>query len=235
MNTLPRIPGPPKEPVIVKQILAHTELWATSDGRIWNTTMQGYVKPYEDASGYLRISLKGFPVGVAHLVLTAFKGERPSKKHLARHLDDVKSNNRLDNLAWGLAVDNQRDKERNGRQVHGEATKTSKLTHQQIELIRRCLSGGRILRQTLAEMFGVHEQTISKIASGRAWRLTESKKAIVKGPCGSRNQGAKLGEDSVMAIRRSTSSSSILAKAFNVSRSTIKRIRNGTLWKHLNA
>jgi hypothetical protein len=57
---------------------------------------------------------------VARLVLSAFEGPPPSpEKNQARHLDDDRYNNQLDNLAWGSCWDNHQDKKRNGRTRKG--------------------------------------------------------------------------------------------------------------------
>lgn len=47
-------------------------------------------------------------------MLETFVGPRPTPLHEGRHLDDVKSNCRLDNLAWGTRDDNGEDRKRNG-------------------------------------------------------------------------------------------------------------------------
>jgi|ERR1700722_1860914 len=54
-----------------------------------------------------------FPV--AQLVLRAFIGPPNEGQYLARHLDDNRQNNHVDNLAWGNDADNRADAIRNGR------------------------------------------------------------------------------------------------------------------------
>ncbi len=52
------------------------------------------------------------------LVLEAFVGPRPminGRKAEGRHLNDVRTDNRLENLAWGTHQDNVDDRERKGR------------------------------------------------------------------------------------------------------------------------
>lgn len=60
---------------------------------------------------------------IAVLVLRAFVGPAPIDKPLARHLDDMPSNNALCNLAWGSRSENMQDALRNGRHDYrsGEA------------------------------------------------------------------------------------------------------------------
>lgn len=52
---------------------------------------------------------------MAHLVLETFSGPKPSRDSKARHLDDIKTNNQLSNLAWGTSKENSDDAIRNGR------------------------------------------------------------------------------------------------------------------------
>ena len=60
-------------------------------------------------------------VFVHTLVLTAFVGPRPSPEIEVRHLNGVRSDNRLSNLAWGTASENAYDRVRHG--THPNANK----------------------------------------------------------------------------------------------------------------
>ena len=53
-----------------------------------------------------------------HWVLTAFVGAKPFKGALARHKNDVPTDNRLENLEWGTRSQNQHDSFRNGKRIH---------------------------------------------------------------------------------------------------------------------
>lgn len=44
-----------------------------------------------------------------HWVLRAFKGEKPYPEAVARHLNDVRDDNRAENLEWGSWSENQMD------------------------------------------------------------------------------------------------------------------------------
>ena len=61
---------------------------------------------------------------IHHLILLAFVGP-PEHKQEARHLDDVKTNSVLSNLAWGTRSENLLDSVRNGR--HGGMKTSTKL------------------------------------------------------------------------------------------------------------
>lgn len=88
----------------------------SSEGRVarlmkTNPPSHRYVRiNVRDAAGKLRAHL-------AHVwVLEAFRGPRPPGMR-ARHLNDVKSDNRLENLQWGTVSENSQDAVINGRRV----------------------------------------------------------------------------------------------------------------------
>ena len=86
------------------------------------------LKLNRDTSGYRVVHL--YPGGgrpftarrLSQLLLENFVGPRPPGG-LARHLDDDRTNDSLENLAWGTKSSNTYDAVRNGR--HNNARKTS--------------------------------------------------------------------------------------------------------------
>ncbi len=59
-------------------------------------------------------SLEGKWYPIAALVLEAFVGPKPLGCRLARHLNDDREDNRVENLAWGTDADNVNDAIKNG-------------------------------------------------------------------------------------------------------------------------
>jgi hypothetical protein len=78
------------------------------------------------ANGYPRVNLsRGGPQQLHYvhtLMLEAFVGPRPFAGANGRHLNDVKTDNRMENLAWGTPSENNYDRVRNGG--HPAANKT---------------------------------------------------------------------------------------------------------------
>lgn len=66
-----------------------------------------------DGKGYAYVSLDGRKQAVHRLVCAAFNGPAPAGA-LCRHLNDDKTLNRPENLAWGTMVENAQDAKRNG-------------------------------------------------------------------------------------------------------------------------
>ena len=104
---------------------------------------------------------------VHRLVLEAFYGRRPPNKY-GRHLNDVKDDNRIENLEWGTMSENQCDKIRNAH-LHG-LPKNCKLQCFQVRDIRRLLAFGAKVKE-IARWYAVSIRTIYAIQSGRthAW------------------------------------------------------------------
>lgn len=134
--------------------------------------LKGWVdKRRGQSTGYVKVGLKrnGRTVHcrVHRLVLEAFVGPCPDGME-CRHLDDVKENNALRNLAWGTPTENARDRYVNGINLLGEEHARAKLRASDIPKIRRLL--GVLSRRNIAARFGVSKSAIDAIARGRTWK-----------------------------------------------------------------
>lgn len=94
-------------------------------GRVYSVKSGRLLKAYRDRHDYLRLRLSRFGKtrleSVAELVLESFVGPRPDGK-VIRHLNDVSSDARLDNLRWGTMSENRYDSVRNGRHFQANLT-----------------------------------------------------------------------------------------------------------------
>lgn len=92
----------------------------SSLGRVRSTkfTYPRLVSAIPSKNGYLRVQLwagnKSRFKFIHGLVLEAFVGPYPEGQE-ARHLNDIKTDNRLENLAYGTHAENMQDWVRNGR------------------------------------------------------------------------------------------------------------------------
>ena len=103
-------------------------------------------------------------------VLEAFVGKRP-KGMEACHNDGNPFNNRLDNLRWDTPRNNQLDRVKHGTSNRGERCAAAKLTELQVRAI---LIDTRLQREIAAD-YGVRENTISRIKSGKRWNHLHAK------------------------------------------------------------
>lgn len=127
----------------------------------------------DSSSGYRSVLLCDVSRGKKHalvhaLVLGAFVGPRPEGWHGA-HGNGVGSDNRLANLRWASAAENNADKRAHGSHRAGERIGSAKLRDAQVrEIVRLRAAGERVV--DLATRFGVCRNTISSITGGHSWR-----------------------------------------------------------------
>lgn len=93
-----------------------------------------------DAYGYMIIGLwqgrKQFTALKVHrLVLEAFVGPCPPGLE-TRHLDSDRTNNRLENLAWGTRLENASDRTESGRHISGHDHAHARLSPADVKEIR---------------------------------------------------------------------------------------------------
>jgi hypothetical protein len=91
---------------------------------------------------------------------------------MVRHLDGHNTNDRLDNLAWGTASENQQDAVRHGTQsglkVRGESTPNHKITEADVIEIRRL--AGTMPQRAIGELVGLTQTTVGQIIRRQAWK-----------------------------------------------------------------
>lgn len=165
----------------VREIPSAPGYGVSRDGRVFSRRMPGpgsndrgrwkERKTQFDRRGYVRVGLK---VGgrlinppVHRLVLEAFVGPCPEGME-ARHLNGRRSDNRVDNLAWGTKVENQADKVAHGTRQEGARNGNSRLTDADVVSIRMEAQSGRI-HEEIARDFGVSQPTVSSIVARRTW------------------------------------------------------------------
>ena len=169
----------PGEPQAQYRAIAGFDGYAVGDdGSVWSRRSlngQGY-GPWHRligfiARGYLRVNLRRNgrieKRSVHRLVLSAFVGEQPELQ--VRHLNGKRTDNRLENLAWGTAADNAIDREGHGNTLRAEAHGMAKLSADQVREIRERLKRGDVKAQ-IARDFGIARTTLGHIDSGKNWR-----------------------------------------------------------------
>lgn len=108
-------------------------------------------------------------VFVHRAMLEAFVSPPPYLKAVTRHLNDIPTDNRLDNLRWGTASENARDAIRNGRRGVNENAPRAKLSNKDIIVIRTYYDRGHSLAG-IAAVFGVAKSHVCGIGKRRFWK-----------------------------------------------------------------
>lgn len=144
--------------------------------RVNNGSRSKELRPFYTPSGYLDINLykNGKMRGrrLHRLLLEAFVGPCPDGME-ARHLNGVRDDCRLENLAWGTREENVQDRLLHGNIPRGERHWNSKLSESDVRAIKGAPPCKGLVTQ-LAHSFGVSAASISRIRHGRIWRWVEA-------------------------------------------------------------
>ncbi len=103
------------------------------------------------------------------LVLTAFRGPCPEGM-VTRHLNGVRTDNRLVNLAWGTPCENEADKVRHGTSRRGEDVPHAKLSEADVRALRDMHTRDGMSFAEIGRVLGVSRRTVTQAFNGETWR-----------------------------------------------------------------
>ena len=132
-----------------------------------------YLPLRKSKSGYLVVHVRGKRLRLHVVLLESFVCLRPTidgESAVARHLNDDKLDNRLENLAWGSGTDNRRDSVRNGTHHHGSGHYATHLSDADVMEMRRLYSQGEMLQREIAGKFDVSRATVCMVINGKVWK-----------------------------------------------------------------
>lgn len=145
----------------------------TLDGRVWScsrvvrcnrgvrTTKGKWLGIGINSDGYYSVSLADEKVTVQYFLALTFIGPKPFPNAQVLHKNDVKFDNRIENLYWGTPQENMDDKVRNGNCPTAENHPNSLFTNEQVrEIYKRCFVE---YMNALAVEFNVCYHTIKNI------------------------------------------------------------------------
>lgn len=131
------------------------------------------LKPQKNHKGYLRVRLrkekKEKALSVHRLVATAFIAN-PKCKLQVNHLNGVKHDNNVLNLEWCTPSENIKHAFTYGLMPVGEKHGNSRLSLEQVILIRQLLGQKENSITDIARKFSVGISTVHDIKSGRQWK-----------------------------------------------------------------
>jgi len=104
------------------------------------------------------------------LVCETWHGPRPTPKHQVRHINGNMNDNRLDNLAWGTAIQNAADRVIHGTSTDGERNPMSRLTRAKVNEMRRIRQETGAYYSQIAKQFGVSTMTAFRAVTRQSWQ-----------------------------------------------------------------
>lgn len=108
---------------------------------------------------------------VHRLVMMAFNPVENMNELEVNHLDGNKKNNKLENLEWCTASENQKHAFETGlqRARKGESSNFAKLTEEDVKQVFELRKQG-LLQREIAEIVGCTSSNISAILRGKSWK-----------------------------------------------------------------
>jgi hypothetical protein len=127
---------------------------------------------FNDSRGYRAVELQTGQIKkrftVHRLVMLSFIGPRPYRMQI-NHINGIKTDNRVINLEYVTASENQKHSFRLGLQSNvGEKHSRAKLTDARVMEIRGMIASG-MKQKEIAKLMGVTQSAISYANSGRRW------------------------------------------------------------------
>lgn len=123
------------------------------------------IKPRNNGNGYMNINIgRNYRDYVHRIVANAFLS-KPIGSNYVNHKNGIKNDNRVDNLEWVTASENQLHSKKTGLSKTGQYHSQAKLTNADVIFIRDNYSLGTPF---LSDKFKVSKSTICKIAHGKS-------------------------------------------------------------------
>jgi hypothetical protein len=139
-----------------------------SDGRVWSKFLNRFMKLTIDGNGYFRVIIDGNPKKIHRIVAQSFI-PNPDNLPFIDHINNIKADNRVENLRWCTPKENTNWALEDGLQpiFNGENNGMCKL--KESDVIEIYTNPNRLSGKDLAKQFGVSQNNISMIKNNKIW------------------------------------------------------------------
>lgn len=129
-----------------------------------------YLKLSTNCFGYktVWVGVRNTYYMVHRMMLESFVGI-PEEKMQGQHINDIRHDNRIENLKWGTHAQNMRDREQNRHTARGERQGHSRFSEEDVVEIRYHWAMGGT-RKAIALLFDTKPSTIKDIVTNRSWK-----------------------------------------------------------------
>jgi hypothetical protein len=131
------------------------------------------LKQKTDKDGYKSVHIfnngKGGHLRTHRLVACTFLNEDIKTKLCVCHKNDIRDDNRLDNLFFGTNAENIKDMKDKKRHPHGMKQGRAKLNNKQVRVIRHLYAIGNTTHKRIAELFNVSKAVIGRVVNKKSW------------------------------------------------------------------
>jgi hypothetical protein len=164
---------------LIREVVSRGLYRVTDDGKVFSgLRSKPKLTPYRNkTTGYMSVSLRidGKTMReTVHRLVAAIYCEGHEPKFVVNHKNGDRTDNRASNLEW-ISNDANLKHARDvlgSRVLHldqnGERNHSAKLTESDVAEIKSLRDGGMLQRE-IADRFGVMQNTISRILSGKRW------------------------------------------------------------------
>lgn len=118
--------------------------------------------------GYLQAGIGKKSYRVNRLVAMTFISN-PEGKQLVCHKNGVKTDNRVENLYWGTALENAQDSLIHGHYLRGSRNPMAKLDNERVKEIWELRKTGKPFYK-IAEIYGVSKKLVMLVCQRRIWK-----------------------------------------------------------------
>lgn len=111
-------------------------------------------------------------MSVHRIVMLSFEKYKSLCKNVVNHINNMRDDNRLENLEWTTHAGNARHRDLQGRGFdlsNFNRNTKRKLKETEIKEIINLLQDGRIMQKDIAKKYGVSKQTITNIKQGNTY------------------------------------------------------------------